>query len=65
MAIGNVVQCGSSLYVYDEGGTQIGTIAMGANDRLLGYTSSTVSVWRASTIFTYGEKGNPLSTVFA
>ncbi|MGO8739739.1 hypothetical protein [Rhodoblastus sp.] len=64
MAIGNVVQRGSFIYVYDERGHQIATIAAGSgvNDGLVGYTSSTVNIRRSSFIYTYDEKGRQIAT---
>ena len=64
MAIGNAVQRGSWVYVYDERGNQTATIAAGtgAGDGLKGYTSSTVNVQRGSWIYSFNEKGNQIST---
>ena len=63
MAIGNVVQRGSFIYVYDERGHQITVIAAGtgAKDGLMGYTSSTVNVRRSAFIYTYDEKGRQIA----
>ena len=60
MALGNVVQRGSTLYVYDEKGRQLSTIPVG--NGLKGYTSSTVSVLRSNTIYMYDEKGRQTGT---
>jgi len=59
MAIGNAVQRGSFVYIYDEKGRQIGSVSAGSgkDDGLTGYTSSTVNVRRGSFIYTYDEKG--------
>lgn len=67
MAIGNAVQKGSFVYIYDERGHQIGTVNAGSgkNDGLTGYTSSTVNVRRGSFIYTYNEKGRQISTTSA
>jgi hypothetical protein len=64
MAIGNAVQRGSFVYVYDEKGHQTATIAAGADpkDGLTGYTSSTVNVRRNAFIYTYDEKGRQIAT---
>lgn len=64
MAIGNAVQRGSSIYVYNEKGLQICTVPAGSgqNDGLKGYTSSTLNVQRGGTIYTYDEKGMQIST---
>lgn len=63
MAIGNAVQRGSFIYVYDEKGRQIATIpaGSGANDGLTGYTSSRVNVRRNSFIYTFNEKGQQIA----
>jgi len=67
MAIGNAVQKGSFVYVYDEKGHQIATISAGSQPRdgLKGYTSTTVNVQRGSFIYTYDEKGHQISTTSA
>jgi len=67
MSIGNAVQRGSIVYVYDEKGHQIATISAGSRpgDGLKGYTSTTVNVQRGSIIYTYDEKGRQISTTSA
>jgi hypothetical protein len=67
MAIGNAVQKGSTVYVYDEKGRQIFTKAAGSgkDDGLKGYTNSTVNIRKGTTIYTYNEKGNQVSTTSA
>lgn len=67
MAIGNAVQRGSFVYVYDEKGRQLCTVSAGSgpNDGLKGYTSSTVNVRRGAFIYTYDEKGRQKSTTSA
>lgn len=67
MAIGNVVQRGSFVYIYDEKGRQIGLLSAGSGpkDRLMGYTSSTVNIQRGSFIYTYDEKGRQISITSA
>lgn len=59
MAIGNVVERGSWVYVYDEKGKQLATLSVG--DGLKGYTSTTVNIQRGSWIYSYNEKGRQLS----
>lgn len=63
MAIGNAVERGSLVYIYDEKGRQTATVSKGsgANDGLKGYTSSTVNVRRGSLIYSYDAKGHQLS----
>lgn len=61
MPIGNVLQRGKTLYVYDERGRILST----HNDyvSLRGYTSSTVNIQKtASTIYTYSETGQCLAS---
>ena len=67
MAIGNAVQRGSFVYVYDEKGRQLCTVSAGSgpDDGLKGYTSSTVNVRRGAFIYTYDEKGRQKSTTSA
>lgn len=63
MAIGNAVQKGSMVYIYDDRGRQLGAVSAGsgAKDGLRGYTSTTVNIQRGSMIYTYNEKGRQLS----
>jgi hypothetical protein len=67
MPIGNAVQRGSTVYVYDEKGRQIFTqlAGSGPKDGLQGYTGGTVNIRRGSTIYTYDEKGRQISTTYA
>lgn len=67
MAIGNAVQKGSSVYIYDEKGRQIGVVSAGGKppDGLVGFTSSTVSVRKGSSIYIYNEKGRQTGVVAA
>jgi len=67
MAIGNVIQKGSFVFVYDEKGRQLCSIPAGSGpqDGLQGYTSSTVNVRHGNFIFTYNEKGWQLSSTLA
>jgi hypothetical protein len=67
MAIGSVVQRGSTIYIYDEKGRSLTAVSAGGKppDGLVGYTSTTVSVRRGSTIYMYNEKGMSVGTVFA
>lgn len=65
MAIGNVVQHGALIYIYDENNFQIGSIPSGngKDDGLKGYTSSRVNVQRGSLIYSYNEKGQQVGSV--
>jgi hypothetical protein len=67
MAIGNAVQRGSFVYVYDEKGRQLRALSAGSmpGDGLKGYTSSTVNIRRGSFIYTYDEKGRQIATTAA
>jgi hypothetical protein len=64
MPIGNAVQRGALVYVYDERGRQIATITAGSapSDGLTGYTSSTVNVRRGSLIYSYDARGRQIAT---
>ena len=64
MAIGNAVQRGAFVYVYDEKGRQIHTLAAGSgpHDGLHGYTGGSVSVRRGAFVYTYDERGRQVST---
>jgi hypothetical protein len=55
MAIANAIQKGSTVFMYDEKGRQLGQVAAG--DGIHGYTSSSVSIRKGATIFIYNEKG--------
>ena len=67
MAIGNAVQRGSFVYVYDEKGKQLFTksAGRGKDDGLKGYTGTTVNIRVGSFIYTYDEKGRQTSTTSA
>lgn len=60
MNIGNVVQRGSAVYVYDTKGQQVTVIGLNASDELKGYTSSTINIKRGNATYTYDEKGRLL-----
>ena len=64
MVIGNAVQRGSVVYVYDEKGRQLFSkpAGTGKDDGLKGYTGSTVNIRRGSVIYTYNEKGQQTYT---
>ena len=67
MAIGNAVQNGRFVMVYDEKGLQLCVILVGhgRGDGLMGYTSTTVSIRRSGFIDKYTEKGMQISSTFA
>lgn len=61
MAIGNAVQRGSQIYVYDEKGRQL-FIQSGT---LHGFTSGTVVVRSGNMLRTYNERGSQTATTSA
>lgn len=64
MAVGNAIQRGGFVYVYDEKGRQLSALAAGSGpaDGLKGYTGATVNIQRGSFIYTYDERGRQLSS---
>lgn len=67
MAIGNAVQRGSLVYIYNEKNQQVATVSAGTgkDDGLKGYTSSRVNVRRGSLIYSYDEHGRQVGTTAA
>ena len=67
MAIGNAVERGSMIYVYDERGRQLYGRPKGSQpgDGLKGYTSHTVNIQRGSMIYSYDERGRQTSATSA
>ena len=63
MAIGNAVQRGSVVYIYDERGRQTGAVSTGSgpSDGLTGYTSGTVNIRIGPVIYSYDEKGRQIA----
>jgi hypothetical protein len=64
MNIGNAVERGPWIYIYDERGRQSAIVPGGTSpgDGLRGYTSSTVSVRRGAFIRNYDQKGRRIGT---
>ena len=64
MAIGNAIQRGSYVYIYDENNRQTGSVPAGSgpNDGLKGYTSSQVNVQRGSYIYSHDERGRQIGS---
>jgi len=58
MAIANVVDRGTMLWVYDERGNLLGQVPKW--DGLQGFTPTTVSVRRGTMIYTCDERGSVL-----
>jgi len=67
MAIGNAIQRGSMVHVYNEQNMQIfaQSCGSGPNDGLKGYTASRVNIRRGNMIFTYNEKGAQIGAMSA
>ena len=67
MAIGNAVQKGSYVYIYDEKGRQTTSLSAGSgkDDGLKGYTSSTVNIRKGSYIYSFDARGRQLSMTSA
>jgi hypothetical protein len=67
MAIGNAVQRGAFIFIYDEKGFKTGTVSAGTGgeDGLKGYTSSTLNVRRGAFVYSHDEKGRQISTTSA
>ena len=59
MAIGNAVQRGTVVYIYNEDNKLNGSVptGIGPNDGLKGYTPSRVNVQRGSLVYSYNENG--------
>ncbi len=67
MPIGNAVQRGNIIYVYDDRNRQIFTISAGTapGDGLKGYTGARVNVRRGNIIYSYDERGRQAGTTAA
>lgn len=65
MAIASAVQKGNFVYIYDERGRQLTTIAAGggSHDGLQGYTATTVSIRKGNFIYIYDERGHQKSVI--
>ena len=61
MAIGNAVQKGGMVYVYDPKGRQL----CAKSGELHGFTGGTVVIRKGSMLYTYDEKGRQLSATTA
>lgn len=62
MAITLAVVKGSWVEVYD-GNRKLCSIPLSnKDDELVGYTSSSVSIKQGSTVYTYNERGNQISS---
>jgi hypothetical protein len=67
MAIGNVVQRGPFIYIYNENNKQTGAVSSGSgpNDGLKGYTPSQVNIQHGPFIYSYNESGQQVGAVLA
>lgn len=67
MAIGNAVERGNTVYIYDEKGRMTASAISGSgpNDGLKGYTSSTVNIQRGNQIYSYDEQGRMIGATIA
>ena len=67
MAIGNAVERGSMVYIYNEKGQFTATVSVGAPppSGLKGYASSVVNIRRMDMIYSYNERGQLIGTVSA
>lgn len=67
MAIGNAVERGGWVYIYDENARQVSAVSAGSgpNDGLRGYTSSRVNVKRGGWIYSYDQNGQQIGAVSA
>ena len=64
-SIGNVIDRGGQLFIYDQNGRHIRTSGIGPNCYLTGYTSSTYSVRNGNVIYTYNVQGRQISNASA
>ena len=64
MSIGNAVQRGAFVYIYNEKNQQVGSVPAGSQpgDGLKGYTSSQVNVQRGAFIYSYDERGSQIGS---
>ena len=63
MPIGNVVQSGSTVRVYDENNRYLWSFTGGsARDGVVGFTASQVNLRRGTTITSYDAKGRYISS---
>ena len=63
MAIGNVLEKGNLIYVYDEKDKQLFAKPFNSKngDKLMGYTNSTVNIKKGNLVYTYDEKGKQIN----
>jgi hypothetical protein len=62
MAIGTVIRTGSNIVIRDEKGNQTASIfSASPDDKIVGYTSTILTMRRGNSIVTYNEQGQQLS----
>ncbi|RBQ25795.1 hypothetical protein [Arcobacter sp. CECT 9188] len=66
MAIGNVIERGNNVFIYNEKNQQVSSIYINISDgdKLMGYTNSTVNIKRGKNIITYNEKGQQIGSQY-
>lgn len=64
MAIGHAEERGTNVYIFDDKGKQLIWIPMGSNDKLVGFTSTTVSIKKGPNTYIYDEKGKQIKILF-
>ncbi len=64
MTIGNAIQRGNGVYVYDEQGRQLFVhyAGSGPDDGLEGYTSSVVNIRRGPYVISYDKSGRQIAS---
>jgi hypothetical protein len=62
MAIGNVIQRGQTVYVYDDKGRQVSQHCAGSGGSVTGYTSTTVNLKMGCQIYTFNEEGRQIGS---
>lgn len=67
MAIGNVIQRGTFIVIYDEHGRETARLlgGSGPRDGLQGYTSTNVNVRSGAFIISYDQRGRQISRMLA
>jgi len=66
MSVGNAIQRGTLIYIYDENGRQTTSISSAGrfpSDGLDGHTAFAVRVRRGSLIYAYDEHGRIISKI--
>lgn len=64
MAIGHAEERGTNVYIFDEKGKQIKIISMGSRGKLVGFTSTSVSIKIGPNTYLYNETGRQIKIIF-